>query len=84
MSSNLHIGNLTLDTTSADLQTLFAEHGEVKKAEVVTARDTDRSRGFGFVEMASAEDAKAAIDSLNGHNLDGRGIIVTIAKERSG
>ena len=58
MSSNLYVGNLTFNTTSADLQTLFAEHGEVKKAQVITDRDTGRSRGFGFVEMATADEAR--------------------------
>ncbi len=83
MSSNLYVGNLTFSTTSADLETLFAQHGEVEKAQVITDRDTGRSRGFGFVEMATAEEAKAAIDSLNGHNLDGRDLTVNVAKERS-
>lgn len=83
MSTNLYVGNLTFDTTSADLETLFARHGEVKKAQVITDRDTGRSRGFGFVEMVSSEAAKAAIDSLNGHNLDGRDLTVNLAKERS-
>jgi RNA recognition motif-containing protein len=83
MSSNLYVGNLTFSTTSADLETLFAQHGEVEKAQVITDRDTGRSRGFGFVEMATSEEAKAAIDSLNGHNLDGRDLTVNVAKERS-
>ena len=83
MSSNLYVGNLTFNTTSADLETLFGRHGEVKKAQVITDRDTGRSRGFGFVEMATSEDAKSAIDSLNGHNLDGRDLTVNVAKERS-
>lgn len=83
MSSNLYVGNLTFSTTTADLETLFAQHGEVEKAQVITDRDTGRSRGFGFVEMATSEEAKAAIDSLNGHNLDGRDLTVNVAKERS-
>jgi RNA recognition motif-containing protein len=83
MSSNLYVGNLTFSTTSADLERLFAQHGEVEKAQVITDRDTGRSRGFGFVEMATSEEAKAAIDSLNGHNLDGRDLTVNVAKERS-
>ncbi len=83
MSSNLYVGNLTFNTTSADLETLFAQHGEVTKAQVITDRDTGRSRGFGFVEMASSEDAKSAIGSLNGRNVDGRDLTVSIAKERS-
>jgi len=72
MSSNIYMGNLTFNTTSADLERLFAPHGEVRKTQVVTDRDTGRSRGFGRVEMASSESAKAAIDSLNGTNVDGR------------
>lgn len=83
MSSNLYVGNLTFSTTTADLETLFAQHGEVEKAQVITDRDTGRSRGFGFVEMATSEEAKAAIDSLNGHNVDGRDLTVNVAKERS-
>jgi cold-inducible RNA-binding protein len=83
MSSNLYVGNLTFNTTSADLETLFAAHGEVRKAQVITDRETGRSRGFGFVEMGSDDAAKAAIDSLNGHNLDGRDLTVNVAKERS-
>jgi len=83
MSSNIYVGNLTFGTTSDDLERLFAEHGEVTKAQVITDRDTGRSRGFGFVEMASAEDAKGAISSLNGRNIDGRDLTVNVAKERS-
>lgn len=83
MSGNLYVGNLTFDTTSADLETLFAPHGEVTKAQVITDRDTGRSRGFGFVEMATSESAQAAIDSLNGQSVEGRELTVNIAKERS-
>ena len=83
MSNNLYVGNLTFNTTSADLETLFAQHGEVKQAQVITDRDSGQSRGFGFVEMASSEGASAAIDSLNGHNLDGRDLTVNVAKERT-
>jgi RNA recognition motif-containing protein len=83
MSSNLYVGNLTFNTTSADLEALFAAHGEVVKAQVITDRDTGRSRGFGFVEMATAEEATAAIEGLNGQNVDGRDLTVNVAKERS-
>jgi RNA recognition motif-containing protein len=83
MSSNIYVGNLTFDTTSADLETLFASHGQVTKAQVISDRDTGRSRGFGFVEMSSAEEAKGAISSLNGHNVGGRDLTVNLAKERS-
>ena len=83
MSTNIYVGNLTFDTTSSDLETLFASHGSVEKAQVITDRDTGRSRGFGFVEMSSSEEANAAISALNGHNVDGRDLTVNIAKERS-
>lgn len=83
MTSNLYVGNLTFNTTSSDLQNLFAQHGEVAKAQVITDRDTGRSRGFGFVEMASSDAAKAAVEALDGHNLDGRALTVNVAKERS-
>jgi RNA recognition motif-containing protein len=83
MSSNLYVGNLTFNTTSADLQNLFSQYGEVTKAQVITDRDSGRSRGFGFVEMAQADAAQTAIAELNGHNLDGRDLTVNMAKERS-
>lgn len=83
MSNNLYVGNLTFNTTSADLETLFARYGNVTKAQVITDRDTGRSRGFGFVEMSSSDEASAAINSLNGHNVDGRDLTVNVAKERS-
>ena len=83
MSNNLYVGNLTFDTSSADLDRLFAQHGEVKKAQVITDRETGRSRGFGFVEMTTTEGARAVIDALNGHNMGGRDLTVNVAKERS-
>ena len=83
MFSNLHIGNLTFDTTTADLRALFAQQGPVKEVEVVTDLHSGRSRGFGFVEIATQDDAKAAISALDGHNVDGRDITVAIAKPRS-
>lgn len=83
MSSNIYVGNLTFNTSSADLQALFAPHGEVRKADVIMDRDTGQSRGFGFVEMATAEAAQAAIGALNGRNVDGRDLTVNVAKERS-
>lgn len=83
MSSNLYVGNLTFNTTTADLEALFGQHGDVRKAQVINDRDTGRSRGFGFVEMASQEGADSAISALNGTDLDGRDLTVSIAKERS-
>ena len=83
MSNNLYVGNLTFNTSSGDLETLFGEYGEVTKAQVITDRDTGRSRGFGFVEMATSDAAKAAIEALNGRSVDGRDLTVNVAKERS-
>lgn len=83
MSNNLFVGNLAFDTSTADLESLFAAHGEVSKAQVITDRDSGRSRGFGFVEMATADAAQAAIDALDGHSVDGRQLTVNVAKERS-
>lgn len=83
MSNNLYVGNLTFNTTTADLESLFAAHGEVKTAQVISDRETGRSRGFGFVEMSSSDSAKAAIEALNGHDVDGRPLTVNEAKERS-
>lgn len=83
MSMNIYVGNLAFSTNNADLESLFAEHGEVTRAQVITDRDTGRSRGFGFVEMASTDEANEAIRSLNGRNVDGRDLKVNQAKERS-
>lgn len=83
MSTNIYVGNLTFGTNSDDLADLFRPHGEVTRASVITDRDTGRSRGFGFVEMGTAEAASAAIEALNGKNVDGRDLTVNVAKERS-
>ena len=83
MSSNLYVGNLTFSTNSDDLERLFSEYGEVRKAQVISDRDTGRSRGFGCVEMGSSDEATAAINGLNGTNIDGRDLTVNIAKERA-
>jgi RNA recognition motif-containing protein len=83
MSMNIYVGNLAFSTNNADLEALFAEHGEVTRAQVITDRDTGRSRGFGFVEMASSDEANDAIRNLNGRNVDGRDLKVNQAKERS-
>ena len=82
MSTNIYVGNLAFSTDSAALRNLFAEHGEVTSAQVVEDRDTGRSRGFGFVEMSSDEDAQKAIGEINGSNVDGRQLNVNVAKER--
>jgi RNA recognition motif-containing protein len=83
MSTNIYVGNLAFSTESSDLERLFAEHGSVTKAQVISDRDTGRSRGFGFVEMDSADSAQNAISSLDGTDLGGRNLKVNIAKERS-
>lgn len=83
MSTNLFVGNLTFSTTSNELEDLFAEYGEVAKAQVITDRDSGRSRGFGFVEMASPESAEKAISALDGKSIDGRQLNVNVAKPRS-
>ena len=83
MSTNIYVGNLSFSTGSSDLEQLFAQHGPVTKAAVISDRDTGRSRGFGFVEMESAEGAQKAIDSLDGADFEGRTLKVNIAKERS-
>lgn len=83
MSTNLYVGNLTFNTTTSDLEALFGAHGAVTKAQVIADRDTGRSRGFGFVEMATPDAARAAIDALNGKDVDGRPLTVNEAKERS-
>ncbi len=83
MSTNIYVGNLTFDTDSTQLENLFAPHGSVTRAQVVTDRDTGRSRGFGFVEMADAAEAAAAIEALNGQQVNGRQLTVNQAKERS-
>ena len=81
-SCNLHVGNLGRHTTANDLRVIFAAHGEVVDTEVITDRNSGRSRGFGFVEMASPQDAKAVIEGVSGHLIDGRGITVAVALDR--
>ena len=83
MGKKLFVGNLSFETTSADLEALFAEVGTCESASVVTDRDTGRSRGFGFVEMASNGEAQKAIGALNGRDVHGRQLNVSEAKERS-
>ncbi len=82
MSTKLYVGNLAFGVTSDDLQEHFAQAGTVESAKVVEDRDTGRSRGFGFVEMASSEEAMAAIEQFNGQDLDGRNLVVNEARPR--
>src|SRR5215212_8978220 len=80
MAKNIYVGNLSFEATTSDLEALFGQHGTVQKAQVVSDRETGRSRGFGFVEMANG--AEAAIAALNGAQLQGRTLTVNEAKPR--
>src|SRR6476646_2442143 len=87
MSSKIYVGGLLYATTDAQLQEIFSAHGTVESARVITDKFTGRSRGFGFVEMASNEEAQKAIQALNGTDLDGRNLTVNEARpqeKRSG
>jgi len=86
-SNKLYVGGLPYSVTEDRLEELFSEHGTVESARVITDRMTGRSRGFGFVEMSSQEEAQQAIDKLNGTDLEGRSLAVNEAKpkeQRSG
>lgn len=78
----LYVGNLSFSTSEQQLRELFSEHGEVTSASLVMDRDTGRPRGFGFVEFADDAQARAAIEALNGQNVDGRDLTVNEAKPR--
>jgi cold-inducible RNA-binding protein len=78
----VYVGNLSFNMSEQQLEQLFAEHGSVTSASVVTDRDTGRSRGFGFVEMGNDEQAQNAIRALNGTMVDGRNLTVNLAKPR--
>lgn len=82
MSMKLYVGNLSFETSSSDLETLFTQMGTVESASVVEDRDTGRSRGFGFVEMSSKEEGNAAISEFNGKEVNGRSLTVNEAKPR--
>jgi RNA recognition motif-containing protein len=79
---NIHVSNLSWSTQSESLQQLFSQYGEVTSARIITDRATGRSRGFGFVEMANDDEAKAAIDALNETEMEGRTIRVSEARPR--
>jgi len=83
MATKLFVGSLPFATTSDQLRAIFEKVGKVADANVVTDKMTGRSRGFGFVEMASEEDAKKAIDKLNGSDVDGRKIFVSEARPQA-
>ena len=82
MSMKLYIGNLSFDTSSNELQTLFAQAGTVESVSLIEDRETGRSRGFGFIEMSTKEEGAAAIERFNGQELGGRMLKVNEAKPR--
>jgi RNA recognition motif-containing protein len=83
MAKNIYVGNLVWGCSSDDLLGLFQQHGKVLRAQVITDRDTGRSRGFGFVEMENDAEAQKAIDALNGADFNGRPLTVNEAKPRA-
>jgi RNA recognition motif-containing protein len=82
VAKKLYVGNLSYDTSDSDLQRLFEEFGTVDSAQVISDRETGRSKGFGFVEMGSDQEAQAAINALNGKEVGGRALTVNEAKPR--
>jgi RNA recognition motif-containing protein len=82
VAKKLYVGNLTFDTTDAQLETLFGAHGTVQSAQVIMDRDTGRSKGFGFVEMSNDNEAQTAIAALNGKEVNGRALTVNEARPR--
>ena len=82
MGSKLYVGNLSYNATSSDLEQMCGAHGTVQSAEVIQDRDTGRSKGFGFVQMGSDEEAQAAITALNGQEHGGRALTVNEAKPK--
>jgi len=83
MGKKLYVGNLTYEVNDSELSNLFAPHGTVESAQVIMDRDTGRSKGFGFVEMKSEAEAKAAIQALNGKEVNGRALTVNEAKPKT-
>ena len=82
MGKRLYVGNLAYTMGDSDLQRLFEAHGSVTSAQVIMDRDTGRSKGFGFVEMGSGNEAEAAINAMNGKEFDGRALTVNEARPR--
>jgi len=82
MGNKLYVGNLSYEVQDRDLQQLFAQYGTVSSAKVVMDRDTGRSKGFGFVEMGTDEEAEASISALNGHEVGGRALTVNEARPK--
>lgn len=83
MGKKLYVGNLGYGVTDGDLETMFAAHGTVQSAQIIMDRDTGRSKGFGFVEMGSDQEAQAAIAALNGQDSGGRALTVNEARPKS-
>jgi len=83
-SMKIYVGNLSFDTTEETLKSLFAEHGEVEEVHIVTDRETGRPRGFGFVTMPNDNEAKAAIEAVNGTEVDNRALNVNEARPKEG
>src|SRR6201990_2334500 len=82
MGNKLYVGNLSYDVDSSSLEQLFAAHGTVQSAQIITDRDTGRSKGFGFVEMGSDAEAQAAIAAMSGKEMGGRSLTVNEAKPK--
>lgn len=80
MNNKLYVGNLPFSMSDESLTEVFASHGQVQSAKIITDRQSGRSKGFGFVEMASEEDANKAIEALHGQNVEGRNIVVNVAR----
>jgi RNA recognition motif-containing protein len=84
MGKKIYVGNLSYGITDSDLQQMFEAHGSVQSAQVIMDRETGRSKGFGFVEMGSDQEAQAAIAALNGKEMDGRNLTVNEARPKEG
>jgi cold-inducible RNA-binding protein len=82
VAKKLYVGNLTYGMTDGDLQRVFEAHGTVESVQIIMDRDTGRSKGFGFVEMGSDQEAQAAIQALNGQEVNGRALTVNEARPR--
>jgi RNA recognition motif-containing protein len=80
---NIYVSNISYDTQEESFSALFSQYGEVSSARIITDRETGRSRGFGFVEMANDEEGQAAIDALNGTEFEGKELNVSVARERT-
>jgi RNA recognition motif-containing protein len=84
MGKKLYVGNLPYGVTDGDLEQMFQAHGTVQSAQVIMDRDTGRSKGFGFVEMGSDQEAQAAISAMNGKEIEGRALTVNEARPKEG